>query len=116
LNGGPIARAEAEAKLADVKRVAAYRRIDAALRSAHDQLTAAAARAHFYDASYQPTARAVEQMAREGFAAGKTGLLPLIEAERALLEAELGRVDALFALQSARADVEEASGVALSTP
>ena len=55
-------------------------------------------------------------MAREGFAAGKTGLLPLIEAERALLDAELGRVDALFAVQAARADVEEASGVALSTP
>ncbi len=116
LNGGPIARAEAEAKLADWKRAAAYRRIDAALKSAHDQLTAAVARARFYDADYLPTARAVEQMAREGFAAGKTGLLPLIEAERALLDAELGRVDALFAVQAARADLEEASGVALSTP
>ena len=116
LNGGPIARAEAEARLVDVRRIAAWRRLDVALRSAHDQLTAAAARAHFFDVDYLPTARAVEQMAREGFAAGKTGLLPLLEAERALLDAELGRVDALFSVQAARADLEEASGVALSTP
>jgi outer membrane protein TolC len=55
-------------------------------------------------------------MAREGFAAGKTGLLPLLEAERAMLEARLGRAEALYAVQAARADLEEASGVPLSAP
>jgi outer membrane protein TolC len=55
-------------------------------------------------------------MARAGNAEGKTGLLPLLEAERAVLDARLGRADALFAVQSARADLEAASGVALSAP
>ena len=55
-------------------------------------------------------------MAREGFAAGRTGLLPLIEAQRALLDSRLGQTEARFAVQAARADLEEASGVALSAP
>jgi cobalt-zinc-cadmium efflux system outer membrane protein len=116
LNGGPIARAEAEARLAELKRAAAKRRIDAGVRSAFDQWRAATTRARFFDLQYVPTAKSVEQMAREGFAAGRTGLLPLIEAERALLDAQLGRLDALYAVQAARADLEEQSGVALSAP
>jgi len=40
----------------------------------------------------------------------------LIEAQRALLDARLGRTEALFAVQAARAALEEASGVALSAP
>src|SRR5581483_2128140 len=116
LNGGPIARAEAEARLAELKAHAAEVRIDAQVRSAFETLAAAVARARFFDAEYVPGALAVEAMAREGFAAGKTGLLPLIEAQRAVLEAHLGRAEALFAVQSARADLEEASGVPLSAP
>ena len=53
---------------------------------------------------------------REGFAAGRTGLLPLIEAQRSLLDSRLGQTEARFAVQTARADLEEASGVALSAP
>jgi cobalt-zinc-cadmium efflux system outer membrane protein len=116
LNGGPIARAEAEARLAELKARAAEARIDGAVRTAYENFVAATARARFFDSEYVPGARDVEAMAREGFAAGKTGLLPLIEAQRAVLEAHLGRAEALFALQSARADLEEASGVTLSAP
>jgi cobalt-zinc-cadmium efflux system outer membrane protein len=116
LNGGPIARANAEARAAAVKSDAAWRRVEATLRAAHENWTAATVRARFFDAEYVPAAERVEQMAREGFTAGKTGLLPLIEAERALLDAHLGRAEAQFAVQAARADLEEASGVALSTP
>lgn len=116
LNGGPIARAEAEARAAVFKTAAARLKVEAAVRAAHEQWTAAGVRAQFFEGQYVPAATAVEQMAREGFAAGRTGLLPLIEAERAVLEARLGRTDALYAVQAARADLEEASGVLLSTP
>ncbi len=116
LNGGPIARGEAEARMAEFKAQAAQIRIETAVRTAHQNLQAATARARFFDRDYVPNAVEVEAMAREGFAAGKTGLLPLIEAARAVLDARLGRTQALFAVQSARADLEEASGVALSTP
>jgi cobalt-zinc-cadmium efflux system outer membrane protein len=116
LNGGPIARAAAEAAAADVRRRAAAARIDAAVRAAWEQLGAATLRARFFDGRYVPAATQVEAMAREGFAAGRTGLLPLIEAQRALLEARLGQIEAQFAVQEARAALEEASGVALSTP
>jgi cobalt-zinc-cadmium efflux system outer membrane protein len=116
LNGGPIERANAEARAAAIKSEAAWRKVEATLRAAYENWTAATVRSRFFDAEYVPAAERVEQMAREGFTAGKTGLLPLIEAERALLDAELGRAEAQFAVQSARADLEEASGVALSTP
>lgn len=116
LNGGPIARAEAEARAAAIKRDAAAARIAAAVRAAYESLTAAVTRAHFFAAGYVPSATQVEAMAREGFAAGRTGLLPLIEAQRALLDARLGQTEAQLAVQSARAELEEASGVALSAP
>jgi outer membrane protein TolC len=116
LNGGPIARAEAEARLAERKEVAALARVLAAVRAAYQTFEAARVRAHFFDVEYVPAAASVEKMAREGFASGKTGLLPLLEAERAVLEARVGRAEALYAVQAARADLEEASGVALSTP
>jgi cobalt-zinc-cadmium efflux system outer membrane protein len=115
-NGGPVALADAEAHTADARRVAAHQRIEAGLRSAYTALEAARARTRFYDVDYLPAATRVEAMAREAFAAGRTGILPLIEAERSMLDARMGRVGALFAVQSARADLEEASGVPLSTP
>jgi outer membrane protein TolC len=115
-NGGPVERAESEARLAQTKAIAALVRIESAVRAAHEALLAARVRARFFETEYVPNARAVEAMAREGFASGKTGLLPLIEAERSVLEAQLGLTEALFSVQSARADLEEASGVALSAP
>ena len=63
-----------------------------------------------------PNSIEVEAMARESFAVGRSGILPLIEAERAVLDARLGRTEALFAVQAARAELEEQSGVALSAP
>ena len=116
LNGGPIERAEAEARLAELKARAAGLRIDSAVRAAYENFTAAAVRARFFEEEYVPNAILVEQMAREGFAAGRTGLLPLIEAERAVLDARLGRTEALYAVQAARAELEEATGVTLSVP
>jgi outer membrane protein, heavy metal efflux system len=115
-NGGPIARAEAEARAAQLRRDAAARRIETAVRSAYEALQAATTRSRFFVTRYVPAATQVEAMAREGFAAGRTGLLPLIEAQRALLESQLGQSEARFAVQAARAALEEASGVALSAP
>jgi cobalt-zinc-cadmium efflux system outer membrane protein len=116
LNRGPIDRAEAEARVAEAKARAVRVRLDAALHAAYATFTAATIRARFFDTEYEPAAERVEAMAREGFTTGKTGLLPLIEAERAVLEARLGRANALFAVHAARADLEEASGVPLSAP
>jgi cobalt-zinc-cadmium efflux system outer membrane protein len=115
-NGGPIAKGEAEAAVADFKLQAALRRIDSSVRASHQSLEAASRRAQFFDERYVPAADAVLAMAREGFSEGRTGLLPLLEAERSVLEARLGRIEALFTVQSARADLEEASGVLLSAP
>ena len=99
-----------------IKRDAAARRIETQVRAAYENFTAAATRAHFFESRYVPAATQVEAMAREGFAAGRTGLLPLIEAQRSLLDSRLGQTEARFAVQSARAELEEASGVALSAP
>jgi cobalt-zinc-cadmium efflux system outer membrane protein len=116
INGGPVARADAEARAAGIKRDAAARRIETQVRSAYESFAAATTRARFFESRYVPSATQVEAMAREGFAAGRTGLLPLIEAQRSLLDSRLGQTEARFAVQTARADLEEASGVALSAP
>ena len=117
LNGGPIARAEAEARAATLQaRRGGARASRRACARPGRASTAATTRARFFEARYVPAATQVEAMAREGFAAGRTGLLPLIEAQRALLDSRLGQAEARFAVQAARADLEEASGVALSAP
>jgi outer membrane protein, heavy metal efflux system len=115
-NGGPIERAQAEARLAELRAQAAQTRLEAGVREAWENLRAAEARARFFDGEYLPNAVEVEAMAREAFSVGRSGILPLIEAERAVLDARMGRTEALFAVQSARADLEEQSGVALSAP
>jgi cobalt-zinc-cadmium efflux system outer membrane protein len=115
-NGGPIERAQAEARLAELRATATQTRLDAGVRAAWESLEAARVRARFFDGEYLPNALEVEQMAREAFSVGRSGILPLIEAERAVLDARMGRTEALFAVQSARADLEEQSGVALSAP
>ena len=116
LNGGPIARAEAEAQLAELKLRAASLRVEIGVRGAYQALSAAVTRARFFEAEYLPKAISVERMAREGFAEGKNGLVQVIDAQRSVLEARLGLVETQFAIQSARADLEEASGVALPAP
>lgn len=116
LNRGPIARGLAEAHVAELRTSAAQTRLAAEVRTAYTSLAAAEVRVRFFDEDYVPNALEVEKMAREAFAVGRSGILPLIEAERAVLDARLGRVEALYAAQAARADLEEASGVALSAP
>jgi outer membrane protein TolC len=116
LNGGPIERAEAEERLARARADVIERRVAAGVRAAEENLRAANTRARFFDVEYVPNAVEVEAMAREAFSVGKSGILPLIEAERAVLDARLGRAEAEFSVQSARADLEEQSGVALSAP
>jgi cobalt-zinc-cadmium efflux system outer membrane protein len=115
-NGGPIERARAETRLAELRAMAIVNRIEAGIRSAWENLRAAEARARFFDREYLPNAVEVEAMAREAFSVGRSGILPLIEAERAVLDARLGRTEALYAVQAARADLEEQSGVKLAAP
>jgi outer membrane protein TolC len=69
LNAGPIARAQAESRLASLKLDAAALRVESALRSAHRRWEAAVARVRFFDDGYVAAAQSVEAMAREGFAA-----------------------------------------------
>lgn len=115
-NRGPIERALADKERESLVREASRVRIDAGIRSAFDGWVAANERARFYGEELVPVATAVEAMAREGFATGKSGLVSLLEAERGVLEARVGRVNALAAMQAARAELEEVSGVPQSLP
>jgi len=116
LNRGPIEIANAEAQMAAASITVTRQRIEVEARVALDRLRAAGERARFFDDEYLPAAQRVESMAEEGFRAGRTGLLPLVEAQRALQQAKLGRTGAWGAVQEARALLEEATGVELSAP
>ena len=115
-NRGPVQRALAEQARENFLQDAARVRIEAQVRSAFDGWSAAKQRAAFFDEEFVPVAASVEAMAREGFATGKSGLIPLLEAERAVLEARIGRAEAFAGMQAARAELEEVSGVAHSLP
>ena len=104
LNGGPIARAQAETRLADSSARRSARIETASARPT--RVGRGGVRARLLRQPATSRRDAVESMAREGFSAGKTGLLPLIEAQRALLDSRLGRTEARFAVQAARADLE----------
>ena len=116
LNRGPIEIADAEAALAGAWISVTRLRVEIEARIALDRLRTASERARFFDDEYVPAAQRVEEMAEEGFRAGRTGLLPLVEAQRALQQAKLGRAGAWGAVQEARAFLEEATGVELSAP
>lgn len=115
-NGGLIDEAEAQAALTDRMLEELRDQKSTQIRALYAQLLAAKKRVALYSKQYIPASDDIVEMARGGFLEGRSGLLPLLEAERSVLEARLGRTEALFEVQRARAELEEASSFVLSTP
>jgi len=95
---------ELEALLADVGQQ---------VRASVDRATASARSAQFVSVELLPQAERAAELARTAFELGNTTLLPMLETQRAVLQARTSHVEALLEAARARVDVERSAGAAL---
>lgn len=110
---GEIARSSALIEQLTAERDDARQRVSAEIGQAALRLDAARQQVNFYETSLLPDAERVRLLAEEAYRAGQTGLLPVLDAQRAALEVRQGYLQALFDYQTALADLEQAAGVPL---
>jgi cobalt-zinc-cadmium efflux system outer membrane protein len=108
-----VARSNALIEQLTLERDDARQRISAGIGQASLRLDAARRQVELYESRLLPDAERVRSLAEEAYRAGETGLLPVIDAQRAALEVRQGYLQALFDYQSALADLEQTAGVPL---
>ncbi|MFN2549339.1 MAG: TolC family protein [Myxococcales bacterium] len=112
-NGGRVHEAQAQAQEAAAQaQDASVRRISEA-RAARARWDAASARARSFAQEIVPAAGQLVKMARDAWELGRTPLTAVLQAQGELTSARADASDAALAAQTALADMEEASGVAL---
>jgi outer membrane protein, heavy metal efflux system len=105
-NGGAVTEAVARASQARAARQAGRLRVTAERRIALDAMAGSLAVVRTYRELTRPEVRRAYDAVSEGYRRGKFPLIDLLDARRSLAEAELGYVDALLELWSARIDLE----------
>jgi outer membrane protein, heavy metal efflux system len=104
--GGAITEASARAAQARVGRQAGRLRITTERRVARDALAGSLAEVRIYREFTRLEVRRAYDAVSEGYRRGKFRLIDLLDARRSLAETELGYIDALLDLWSARIDLE----------
>lgn len=107
---GAVREGQANVAVAEAARARTADAVSLDVRTAQVRYSGQAAAVGVIDAQLLPAAHARVDAARAAFAAGMEGVRPLLDAERAALEAEIRRVQALAALQLRAADLEIALG------
>jgi cobalt-zinc-cadmium efflux system outer membrane protein len=87
--------------------------VSAEVAAAYFDYTAKVQQANRYSQNIVPQTTKLEQMAEESYAAGKSNLLTLIDAQRKLNDVRKSYIDSLFAAQSSFAALEEVVGAPL---
>jgi cobalt-zinc-cadmium efflux system outer membrane protein len=105
-NSGAVSQAAARAAQARAARQAGRLRIMTERRIARDALTGSFAVVRAYRELTRPEVRRAHDAVSEGYRRGKFPLIDLLDARRSLAETELGYIDALLELWSARIDLE----------
>jgi cobalt-zinc-cadmium efflux system outer membrane protein len=111
---GPIAKADAQRRLAEASLEQDQRKLRADLVDAYRRAEAAAKRLSALRDEVLPSMKEAYQMTDEGFRSGRIDLLHVLDAQRAYLDARLSEVDADAAYNRAAADVERAAGADLA--
>jgi cobalt-zinc-cadmium efflux system outer membrane protein len=107
---GEIAASEAAIVQIHARRDAARRTVESAVFSALARIEAQRQRVESYRTRVIPAATELADLAEESYKAGRSPLLVLIEAQRALRDAKRDYLDALEEFQAALADLEEVIG------
>jgi cobalt-zinc-cadmium efflux system outer membrane protein len=101
--------AAARQRAADVERVAVRRAIDAELVAAYRGYQAARARARALATDVVPAQAEAARLARVAYDQGQTGLVTVLTAARALIDAEIEAIDARADAALAHADLQKAA-------
>ena len=107
---GEIAASQAAITQIHARRDAARRTVESAVFSALARIEAQRQRVESFRTRVIPTATELADLAEESYKAGRSPLLMLIEAQRALRDAKRDYLDALAEFQAALADLEEVIG------
>jgi cobalt-zinc-cadmium efflux system outer membrane protein len=107
---GEIAASEATIVQIHARRDAARRTVESAVFSALARIEAQRQRVESFRTHVIPTATELADLAEESYKSGRSPLLMLIEAQRALRDAKRDYLDALEEFQAALADLEEVIG------
>ena len=107
---GEIAASQATIVQIHARRDAARRSVESAVFSALARIEAQRQRVESFRTRVIPTATELADLAEESYKAGRSPLLMLIEAQRALRDAKRDYLDALEEFQAALADLEEVIG------
>lgn len=107
---GEIAASQATIVQIHARRDAARRTVESAVFSALARIDAQRRRVESFRTRVIPAATELADLAEESYKAGRSPLLMLIEAQRALRDAKRDFLDALEEFQSALADLEEVIG------
>jgi cobalt-zinc-cadmium efflux system outer membrane protein len=111
--GGAIARAEAQGALAEASLSLDAAHLRADLADAFRRTQAAGRRARQLASSALPAMEEARAMTEESYRAGRADLVRVLEAQRAVLDARLGALEATATWARSFADLERAAGVAL---
>ena len=110
---GEVAQSNARLELLRLALQSENVMVSAEAAAAYFDFIAKAHQAQRYSQSIVPQTVKLEQMAEESYAAGKTNLLTLIDAQRKLNDVRRAYIDSLFAAQSSFAALEEVVGAPL---
>jgi len=112
-NQGEIAGSQARAGTIRARREAVQRRVEAAVFAALERVTAQKAQVAAFRATLVPTAAAVQSLVEESYRLGRDSILTTLVAQRALRDVKTEYLEALLALQSAVADLEDIIGASI---
>ena len=111
--GGEILKSNATLLSLQSQQLAAQQKILTDVSAAYLKYQAALFQADNYRKEILPGSKELEELAEESYKEGRTGILGVIEAQRASRQIRMGYLDVLLQYQTAVADLEQASGVEL---
>jgi outer membrane protein, heavy metal efflux system len=114
-NRAQIARAEAQAEQAKKTREALLQELTQETRLAYERARAAWTNARFYQEKVLPLRQGNLALSREAYQYGRASFLAVLEAERKLLDARAGYLEALQNSSVALVDLERVTGQPITT-
>jgi outer membrane protein, heavy metal efflux system len=109
-NQGEIASSSATIGTLAARRDAIRRQVEASVFGALERVTTQKSRVEAYRTALVPTAVAIQGLAEESYRLGRDSILTALMAQRALRDVKAEYLEALLALQSAAADLEDLLG------
>jgi cobalt-zinc-cadmium efflux system outer membrane protein len=108
---GEVAQANANLERLKAEEQAAIQKVRGDISAAYLRYQGALQQTESYVRDILPASVEIEQLAVESYEAGKTGILAVIDAQRSVRQVRVEYYDVLMQLQTALADLEQASGV-----